>query len=153
MYQRILVPVDAGQTSELASREAIQLVGHSGGELQIVHMIEEVTTLSDMALSNNNVFRNAVRESGRQILSKSEGIAHATSVKVATKLVEVTPGTRIANAIVDEAKAWSADLIVIGTHGRHGFSHLLLGSVADGVIRLTSIPVLLIHGSEMMQLA
>ncbi|HNH51533.1 MAG TPA: universal stress protein, partial [Nitrosomonas sp.] len=43
---------------------------------------------------------------------------------------------------------WHADLIVIGTHGRSGFSRLMLGSVAEGVARLTSVPVLLIHCAE-----
>ena len=58
--------------------------------------------------------------------------------------------------VVREALRWiiedEADLIVIGTHGRTGFNRLLLGSVAEGVVRTASIPVLLIrgnsHGSE-----
>ncbi len=44
-----------------------------------------------------------------------------------------------------EAIRWQADLIVIGTHGRRGFRHLLLGSVAEGVIRMAAQPVLLIR--------
>ena len=69
-------------------------------------------------------------------------------VEVDTKFVilEVL-AQRICDAINDEAKRWPADLIVIGTHGRHGFNHLLLGSVAEGVIRLAAKPVLVICGS------
>ena len=52
---------------------------------------------------------------------------------------------RIATAIVEEAAAWGADLIVIGTHGRRGFEHLVLGSVAEGVVRRATVPVLLIR--------
>ena len=61
--------------------------------------------------------------------------------------LSITPSQRICDAINEEAKSWPADLIVIGTHGRHGFNHLLLGSVAEGVIRLAAKPVLVIRGS------
>lgn len=49
--------------------------------------------------------------------------------------------------IAAEADAWPADLIVIGTHGRRGLSHLLLGSIAEGVARVATKPVLLIRGT------
>jgi nucleotide-binding universal stress UspA family protein len=53
-------------------------------------------------------------------------------------------GERIASVIVEEARHWPADLIVIGTHGRSGFSRILFGSVAEGIVRTAHIPVLLI---------
>ena len=56
-------------------------------------------------------------------------------------------GARIASVIVDEARRWPADLIVIGTHGRSGFSRVLFGSVAEGVVRTAHIPVLLIRAT------
>jgi nucleotide-binding universal stress UspA family protein len=52
----------------------------------------------------------------------------------------------VPSLIVDEAGRWRADLIVIGTHGRRGISKLLLGSVADGVVRTAATSVLLIRG-------
>ena len=52
---------------------------------------------------------------------------------------------RIPEAIADDAEAWSADLIVNGTHGRRGLSRLFLGSIAEGVIRVATKPVLLIR--------
>ncbi len=54
-------------------------------------------------------------------------------------------GERIASVIDNEASHWRADLIVIGTHGRSGMNRLLLGSVAEGVVRGTSVPVLLVR--------
>lgn len=48
--------------------------------------------------------------------------------------------------ISDEAKTWLADVIVIGTHGRQGVHRLLIGSVAEGVIRTATVPVLLLRG-------
>lgn len=61
------------------------------------------------------------------------------------KLTELTPSkSQIAEKLVDEASAWSADLIIIGTHGRRGIQHILTGSVAEEVIRISKIPVLLV---------
>jgi nucleotide-binding universal stress UspA family protein len=47
---------------------------------------------------------------------------------------------------VEAATAWPADLLVIGTHGRRGLDHLLLGSIAESVVRLAPMPVLLVRG-------
>ena len=70
--------------------------------------------------------------------------AQEAGIKVDTKLAVIESLTqRICDAINEESKRWSADLVVIGTHGRRGFNHLLLGSVAEGVIRLATKPVLI----------
>jgi nucleotide-binding universal stress UspA family protein len=62
-----------------------------------------------------------------------------------TELIVIdTLNRRIPEAIADDAEAWPADLIVIGTHGRRGLSRLFVGSVAEGVVRLAAKPVLLI---------
>ena len=47
--------------------------------------------------------------------------------------------------IVEEARSWGADLIVMGTHGRRGFEHLVLGSISEGVVRRATVPVLLLR--------
>lgn len=47
---------------------------------------------------------------------------------------------------MEEAERWGAELIVMGTHGRHGLQHLWLGSVAEGVVRSSPVPVLLVRG-------
>lgn len=53
-------------------------------------------------------------------------------------------GKGVVDVIISEAESWLADLIVIGTHGRTGVTRLLMGSVAEGVVRETNVPVLLI---------
>ena len=60
---------------------------------------------------------------------------------------ENTPG-RVAEVIVQAARDWKADLIVVGTHGRRGVSHLFLGSDAEAVARLSPVPVLLVRGGQ-----
>lgn len=54
-------------------------------------------------------------------------------------------GHRIADLIVEEAQDWSADLIVLGSHGRRGLHDMLLGGVSDGVMRRASVPVLMVR--------
>ena len=50
--------------------------------------------------------------------------------------------------MIDQAEAWGAGLIVLGTHGRRGFSRLLLGSDAEMIVRLATVPVLLVRAKE-----
>ena len=55
-----------------------------------------------------------------------------------------TPMQQVAETIAKEAARWGADLVVMGTHGRRGFQHLMLGSVTEQTVRRSSGPVLLI---------
>ena len=64
-----------------------------------------------------------------------------------TLLRDVTQG-RIADVITDQAKRASCDLIVMGTHGRRGFNRLTMGSEAEMVVRIRSVPVLLVRLEE-----
>jgi nucleotide-binding universal stress UspA family protein len=54
----------------------------------------------------------------------------------------------VADLILKEAKKWPADIIVMGTHGRRGVTHMLLGSDAEAVVRSSLVPVLLVHGER-----
>lgn len=147
MYERILVPVDGSSTSDIALREAIKLASGQKAELRIVYVIEDVVPMWDMEFLSINEIREAIRQTGRRVLAKAGAMVREAGIKAETKLIETrSPGERIASLIAAEAKAWPADLIVIGTHGRRGVDHLLMGSVAEGVVRASLVPVLLIRG-------
>lgn len=147
MYQRILVPVDGSSTSDSALREAIKLANDRKAELRIVHALEDFAPMWDVEVLNINDIREGLRQAGRRVLTKAEAVARDAGIKAETKLIETSPpGARVASMIAAEAKAWPADLIVIGTHGRRGVDHLLMGSVAEGVVRQSPMPVLLIRG-------
>lgn len=74
-------------------------------------------------------------------------MAQKAGVPATPRLLELQQvADRAADGIVNAARQARADLIVIGTHGRRGVSHLLLGSVAESVVRIASMPVLLIRG-------
>lgn len=147
MYKRILVAVDGSNTSELALQEAVKLAKVFGAQLRIVHAVDEVILNWDAEYANPAEIWEAMAKTGRDILDKSVALAGASGIQVDSKLIEInTLGHRIPQAIVEEAEAWPADLIVVGTHGRRGLSHVFLGSVAEGVVRVATKPVLLIRG-------
>lgn len=147
MYKHVLVAVDGSDTSNLALQEAMKLAKEQQAALRLVHVVDETPTYMTMdtafALGD---FQKAMREAGQKMLATCAAKARQAGVEVDTKFI-VLQTQRICDAIIEEAKRWPADLIVIGTHGRHGFNHLLLGSVAEGVIRLATSPVLVIRGS------
>jgi nucleotide-binding universal stress UspA family protein len=82
---------------------------------------------------------------GKQLLHKDKERVAESGIAVETKLVEDYSG-RIGAVINKEAELWLADLLVVGTHGRKGLDHLLMGSVAEGVMRTASVPLLLVRG-------
>lgn len=148
MYQRILVPIDGSDTAERALREAIKLADGKA-QLRLLHVVEEVYPLDaeGYAFIDYGALRDVARSSGERLLAKAGGTARQAGAAVETSLLEAE-GDRVANVIDTEARNWPADLIVIGSHGRSGFSRLLFGSVAEGVVRGASVPVLLVRGAE-----
>jgi nucleotide-binding universal stress UspA family protein len=149
MYKQILVAVDGSETSNLALKEAIKLAKEQQAAVRLIHVVDE--TSAYMMIEGSYPipeYQEALRKAGEKELADCAAMVRDTGVVFDTKLAVVETITqRVCDLINEEAKQWPADLIVIGTHGRRGFNHLLLGSVAEGVIRLATKPVLIIRGS------
>jgi len=149
VYKRILVPVDGSATSELALREATSLAKEQDAAVRLAHVIDDSFGYAVLDTPRQIADAQAqLREAGERVLADAAALARAVGVEPDAKLVVIdAPGQHIYDAIEKEAERWGADLIVIGTHGRRGFRHLLLGSVAEGLIRVTTRPVLLIRAA------
>lgn len=146
MYKRILVAVDGSPTSELALDEAIRLTVDQKAQLRIVHALDQVALVLDTPYVLQE-FLDAARNAGEEILERAKARAKEGGVDAETRLSGAESfGERIASLVNIEAVEWPADLIVIGTHGRRGFSSVLMGSVAMGVVRTSTVPVLLVRG-------
>ena len=148
MFKRILVAVDASETSDLALQAAIRLASEQQANLRIVHVIDttDINSMGSEYLDPSGMLER-LTQNGQSILDKAEAAATAAGVAAETSLVKIEAmNQRISEAIANEAEAWPADLIVIGTHGRRGLTRLFLGSVAEGAARLATKPVLLIPG-------
>lgn len=144
MYQRILVPVDGSETSRAALLEAIKLAKQLGARLKLVHVIENARVFDAEGMVDHAALLDIATKSGEQVLSRAREVVQKEGIEAETTLLEAG-GDRNENVIVAEAKQWLAELIVIGTHGRSGISRLLFGSVAEGVVRGATMPVLLVR--------
>jgi nucleotide-binding universal stress UspA family protein len=149
MYQRILVPFDGSPTSTRGLDEAIQLAALTAGTLRLVHMVDDllyVTGFESYSVYASDIIP-LMRDAGRKILATGQARAEKAGVKVDTLLLEgVAP--RLSDLVADQASAWGADLIVIGTHGRRGVGRWLLGSDAEQIVRTAPVPVLLVRAPE-----
>ncbi|MCL4472285.1 MAG: universal stress protein [Sulfuricella sp.] len=149
MYKHILVAVDGSDTSDRALHEAINLAKDQQAILRIVYAVDEVNINVSPEFPNPTEIEQAWTDAGREILDKAQNSARAAGIKAETRLLEIDKlGVRTADAIIQEAKTWPADLLVAGTHGRSGLSHLLMGSVAEGIVRICPVPILLIRAKQ-----
>jgi len=146
VFKRILVAVDGSHTADQALEQAIKLVKELQSQLRIVHVVDVVNIMGAEFIDSTE-FSGAITKNGQEILNKAEAVARQAEIPVETRLIVIDSlGYRIPEMIAADAETWSADLIVIGTHGRRGLSRLFLGSVAEGVIRVATKQVLLIRG-------
>ncbi|WP_129645744.1 universal stress protein [Peristeroidobacter agariperforans] len=146
MYRKILVPVDASPCSVKGLAEALQLASALNARVLLLHVVNEL--LSDAVLAPTEYRQElieSIRAAGKETLADAHNLAKAQGVQAEDKLIE-TIGGRASDCIVDAAKSWGADLIVMGTHGRRGMSRLAMGSDAEQVVRSAPVPVLLVRG-------
>lgn len=143
--RRILCPVDFSSPSLRALRHASTLAGWYGSALTALY-VDTTLPFEDAAdVGSFVVARTAVLEPARssRVLHDLQGFVSRVAGDRAVD-VEVEETTGIAEAIVRRAGMLAADLIVIGTHGRTGVKRLLLGSVAERVLRTASCPVMVV---------
>lgn len=145
LYAHILVPVDGSPTADRGLQEAIRLAGELKSKLRLLHVIDDFPMLMEMsAIASFEAGLQKMRQYGETVLAKAQAQAATAGVEAQTVLREATQG-RIADIVVDEATKTACDLIVMGTHGRRGFSRVALGSDADRVVRSSPVPVLLVR--------
>jgi nucleotide-binding universal stress UspA family protein len=142
-FHRILVPVDGSPTSSKAFAVALQMAREAAGTVRVFHGIDEIAYLSGFEQSAESL--REAREYAARLLEQAVAEARAAGVECDSRLVEA-PARRIGELVADAAREWSADLVVVGTHGRRGISRLLMGSGAEQIIRLAEPPVLVIRG-------
>ena len=142
---RILVPTDFSATSDEALVYAKTLAGRLGASLHLVYAFEDPFTsaafaselYSTLPLSmRDEMLRDAERRLSERLPEDQKTLFNGT-----TEILTGTP----TKTIIDYSATLGADLIVMGTHGRSGMAHLLLGSVAERVVRLAAAPVLTIR--------
>ncbi len=148
VYRKILVPIDGSPASNRGLAEAIALARNQGATLRLVHVLDELILgpgAETVVYLGNTV--DLLREAGAPIIAKAQAAVQASGLEAESIILEITGG-RAADSIVAEAKAWGADLIVLGTHGRRGAKRLVMGSDAEEIVRTAPVPVLLVRITE-----
>jgi nucleotide-binding universal stress UspA family protein len=143
MYERILVGIDGSRVSRGALDEAIGLARDQGAQLRIIHVAPYGGGFPVGTLGSERFVPVPAGSAGEALLREAEARAAAQGVTVETALLEERD--RIGPTVIADAVRWTADLIVLGTHGRRGLRHLLAGSIAESVVRSSPIAVLLVH--------
>jgi nucleotide-binding universal stress UspA family protein len=138
---RVLVPIDFSERGQKALEEGAALAARFNAELHLLHVVEDTSpATSEIALASS-VFRSYIQEltrAGEKQLGDLKIPGPAAAAAVQRKVVVGAPISRI-TAYAQEA---DIDVIVMGTHGRTGASHWLLGSVAERVVRSAPCPVM-----------
>ncbi|WP_293759758.1 universal stress protein [uncultured Aquitalea sp.] len=149
MYQHIIVAVDGSRTAAKALHEAIRIAKSLQARLTLVNVV----SLRDLAiegvgsLDTHQLHEQAFRQA-RELLEAAEKTAlNEGLTKVNFHIAESWEGGKdLAEVLIRFVENEAADLLVLGTHGRSGIAHLLLGSFAELVMRRTPCPLMVVRG-------
>jgi len=143
----ILVATDFGEAADSALRYGRELAGRFGATLHVLNVVEDVFA-SGFAVE---AYSAIVPEMQQEVESGARRRLHELVVDSDGSGPRTTSAIRTGSptyAIVDYAREHDIDLIVMGTHGRGALAHVLMGSVAERVVRLAPCPVLTVRNPE-----
>ena len=143
----VLVPTDFSDASESALRYGKAMAEAFGASLHVVHVMEDLLAhawAAEVYVSSMPQLRDEIEKESRQRLGALLTEAERKALRAETALLAGNPFLEI----IRYAKAHGVDLIVMGTHGRGPIAHMLLGSVAEKVVRKSPCPVLTVRDSQ-----
>jgi nucleotide-binding universal stress UspA family protein len=147
--KNILVATDFGAASDAALRYGRELAGRFGATLHVLHVAENLTLSSvgadGFATMAPQQLQDEIEDTARVRLI--EALTDSDRSGPVTRPVVMTASSP-ALVIIDYAKRHDIDVIVMGTHGRGALAHLLMGSVAERVVRTAPCPVLTVRDHE-----
>lgn len=141
-YKKILIAVDNSICAEKAAKIGYEMATTFGAEVALLNIVEPTPPIANadfgFAPAIVDLYDNSVENSHilLQEIEKKYAQGHKT-----THLSILDSATK---GILQQSEEWGADLIVIGTHGRTGLNHFLMGSVAEHVARKSACPVLIV---------
>lgn len=139
-FQKILVAVDKGPIAAHALAVALELSTALKAQIAVIHVMEPQVSYGSTAGVPRSELTQMVRNEGAEVLAalrRDRGLPDFVR--------EFLEGGQPAEEIVRVAREWGADVIIMGSHGRDGVSRLLVGSVAESVLRKAPCPVLVVR--------
>ena len=152
MYDNILVPTDGSKTSEVAVDNAVDIADRYGATIHALYVVDVDATSYGLGTEQVDRIRQGHLDDMPEVKNDAEEATHYVADAAETAGVDYEehirvgePARAIRNFVEDEA----IDLIVMGSHGRSGLSRVILGSVAEKVLRRTHLPVLVVDDHEL----
>ena len=137
MYNDILVPTDGSQGANAALEHGIEIASQWDATLHTLYV-------ADTRLARSGPLLETLREEGRKAVRDVELTGTRAGLTVVTETVEGSPHEEILDYVTEHG----IDMIIMGTHGRTGLDRLVMGSVAERVVRRSPVPVLTVRGEE-----
>jgi nucleotide-binding universal stress UspA family protein len=141
-FRKILIAVDNSTCAEKAAKSGYELAKTFNAEVALANIIEPIPATMNQDLTLAPVFVETYDNSEEHSHVLLEEIEKTYADGVKTTYLSIIDSA--AHGIINQAEEWGADLIVIGTYGRSGLYHFLMGSVAEHVARKSACPVLII---------
>jgi nucleotide-binding universal stress UspA family protein len=143
MYDRVLVATDGSDAADAAIEEAIDLAEDQAAELHVLNVVE-VQAVESMGPSPASAV-DSMEEAGERVV---DGAIEQAKKAGLSGVEGVTIRGLPHQEIVEYVEEHDIDIVVLGTHGRTGLDRLLLGSVAEKVVRLSAAPVLTVRSGN-----
>lgn len=139
--KKILFPTDFSDCAEEAFIEAVNLARQHQAELHILHAIVLYSSFDSFGLNLAQAYEQ-LQAAAQSVLAKTVADQQLNDITIKQIIEPAISASALINSYAQNA---NIDLIVMGTHGRQGLTHLFLGSVAEAVIRTAPCPVMAIH--------
>ncbi|MCC7553586.1 MAG: universal stress protein [Methanobacteriaceae archaeon] len=143
MYKKILLPTDGSEHAEKAEKHALFLADKTGAEIIALSVVENsyfVGLPSDDTIFHVNEMLKKETEKNLEKVEKMKEEVES-DVKITLSVEEGSP----ADVILDTIDKENIDLVIIGSSGKSGFDRLIMGSVADKVVKVAKCSVLVVH--------
>ena len=138
-YSKILIAVDSSEFSIQAAKKGLELAHQTKAEVALIYVV-------DTSKAIGNIDAGILPEQAMVILKKEveQTLDELSEMYSGNSILKFMPEGHPTKDILKTAEIWGADLIVMGTHGRTGLMHLLVGSVAENVVRHSKVPVMVV---------
>jgi universal stress protein A len=148
LINRILIPIDFSEVSLQALDYAVELGKPFGTELVAVHVVEPIYYATPADVYGPSANLGMLLEEQQRVAAEQLAELEERLMKRGATIETVLESGVPYQKIIEAAEQRKVDLVVMATHGRTGLSHLLLGSVAERVVRSAACPVLTVRGYQ-----
>ena len=152
MYRHIVVALDGSNNADTALAHAAEICRLAGAQLTLAHIINPVDMAIDFPqLVYQAAYTDMAEKRAAEIVDDAEKQVRELGVTNIERYIGnsvASDNDDMADSLLRHAKQVNADMIVLGTHGRTGLMHVLVGSFAETLMRRSDIPLLIVRGPD-----